>query len=1167
MIAAQPTPDEVHRIGVLWNYGVLDTPREQALDDLTALAAQICGAPIAAISLIDEHRQWFKATVGWEIVETPRDISFCGHAVHQRDLFIVPDASQDERFRDNPLVTGQPGIRFYAGAPLVSPEGLSLGALCVMDHVPRRLTQGQRQALRVLARQVMTHLELRRHMRELVESEGRLRIVTENARVGLVILDRDRRYVYENNAHAEILNLPPSSIVGQRVSDVLPEVYEEQIRPRLDRAFAGERVVYELRRPAGGGDRHYAISLQPTEVNGEVTLVVAVVLDITEPKLAEIACQQLAAIVEFSDDAIISKDVEGIVTSWNKGAEKVFGYTAGEMVGHSILRLIPADRQDEENEILAKIKRGENLEPCETLGQTKEGRVINVSVTASPIKDATGKVIGASKVVRDITERRRAQKELQEERDFILAVVDTVGSLVVVLDREARIVRFNRACEHLTGYSFDEVKGRSAIDLLLAPEETKATKAVFENMCAGHFPCAYENDWMTKDGGRRLIAWSNTALVDTQGVVEYVIGTGTDITERKRAEEERQRVGRRMQVLLESAGEGIYGIDVEGRCTFINRAGAELLGYGPDEMLGRNMHDLAHHHREDGSAFPVEECPIFHAFKEGGQCRVDTEVFWHKDGSSFPVEYSSYPILEQGEITGAVITFTDTTERKQAAEKIAEQAALLDKARDAILVRDLEGKILFWNSGAERMYGWPRLGVVGEQIGGLLYADARKFEEVNALTISHGEWYGELQQLTKDRGEIIVEARWTLIRDHEGRPKSILAINTDITEKKKLEAQFLRTQRMESVGTLAGGIAHDLNNVFGPILMITGLLEHQVTDAESQKLLHLMEASAQHGADLVRQVLAFARGVEGNRMLLNPVSILNEIQDMIRDTFPKKIESNYDPRRGVWPVTGDPTQLRQVFTNLCVNARDAMPNGGTLMVTVENVVLDDMYADMNPESKPGDYVMVTVADTGSGIPAHIRDKIFEPFFTTKEIGKGTGLGLSTTVGILRSHGGFIRVYSEIGKGSTFEVYLPANGASKGAEAVAVGETVLPRGHGELVLVVDDEERMRAVVQSTLEQFGYRVLLAANGAEAVALYAQNRDQIEVVLTDMAMPVMDGPATIVALISMNPNLKIIGSSGLPSDGDFARAAGGGCKYFISKPYTAETILDILAKALRE
>lgn len=261
----------------LRHYTVLDTPPEQALDDLTALAAQVCGAPIAMISLVDAHRQWFKAKVGLKMAETPRDIAFCGHAVHQRDLFIVPDAARDKRFVDNPLVTGEPHICFYAGAPLVSPEEAVLGTLCVIDHVPRTLTQGQERALRVLARQVMTHLELRSRMRELAESEERLQMVTENARVGLVMVNRDRRYIYANSAYAEILDLPSSAIVGQRVPDVLPGAYEEQIRPQLDRAFAGERVAYELRKPAEGGDCHYAVRYEPTKVNGEVTLVVVVV--------------------------------------------------------------------------------------------------------------------------------------------------------------------------------------------------------------------------------------------------------------------------------------------------------------------------------------------------------------------------------------------------------------------------------------------------------------------------------------------------------------------------------------------------------------------------------------------------------------------------------------------------------------------------------------------------------------------------------------------------------------------------------------------------------------------------------------------------------------------------------------------------------------------------
>ena len=265
----------------LRQYAVLDTAPEQELDDLTELAAQICGTPIAAISLVDEHRQWFKARVGLGVRQTPRDVAFCAHTLHQQGLFIVPDAKQDERFATNPLVISEPGICFYAGAPLVTPENVTLGALCVIDHHPRTLTPAQEQALRVLCRQVMTHLELRRHMRDLLESEERLRIVTDNAHVGLVIVNQERRYIYANNAYAKTLALPCSAIVGRHLMEVLPGIYEEQIRPHLDRAFGGERVSYDLRSETVGGDRHYAITYEPTVVNGTVTLVVAVITDIT----------------------------------------------------------------------------------------------------------------------------------------------------------------------------------------------------------------------------------------------------------------------------------------------------------------------------------------------------------------------------------------------------------------------------------------------------------------------------------------------------------------------------------------------------------------------------------------------------------------------------------------------------------------------------------------------------------------------------------------------------------------------------------------------------------------------------------------------------------------------------------------------------------------------
>ncbi len=392
-----------------------------------------------------------------------------------------------------------------------------------------------------------------------------------------------------------------------------------------------------------------------------------------------------------------------------------------------------------------------------------------------------------------------------------------------------------------------------------------------------------------------------------------------------------------------------------------------------------------------------------------------------------------------------------------------------------------------------------------------------------------------------------------------------IGIHTDITERKQLETQFLRAQRMEGIGTLAGGIAHDLNNVLAPILMAIELLKLDHPGDRNQDILSTLERSCQRAASLVEQVLGFARGVEGQRIVVNPHHLMREWVGIMRDTFPKSITVGFTAVSDLWTVTGDPTQLHQVFLNLCVNARDAMPDGGNLNVSLENLVLDETYAAMNVGSHPGTYVLVQVTDNGSGIPPAIRDQIFDPFFTTKAIGKGTGLGLSTTLTIVKSHGGFINLYSEVGKGTRFKVYLPAQTTETAVQTVAVEQTRLPRGHGEMILLVDDEEPIRKIVQDTLERFGYRVLQARHGAEAVAIYVQYRDDITVVLTDMAMPIMDGPALIIALKGLNPQVKIIGSSGLNANGGVAKAVGAGVQHFVPKPYIAEALLKTLREIL--
>jgi nitrogen-specific signal transduction histidine kinase/ActR/RegA family two-component response regulator len=385
-----------------------------------------------------------------------------------------------------------------------------------------------------------------------------------------------------------------------------------------------------------------------------------------------------------------------------------------------------------------------------------------------------------------------------------------------------------------------------------------------------------------------------------------------------------------------------------------------------------------------------------------------------------------------------------------------------------------------------------------------------------------------------------------------------------VTEKKKIELQFMRAQRIESIGILAGGIAHDLNNILAPIILSLDMLKEHATHPDMKFMLDTIDISARRGAEIVRQVLTFARGVEGRRVEIQSRYLLHDIEHIVKDTFPKNIRLQLLLPDDVWTIHGDPTQIHQIMLNLCVNARDAMPNGGTLTVSAENRMLDEQYVAMNIEAKPGPYLVLNVTDSGVGIPPEIIDKIFEPFYTTKEVGKGTGLGLSTVLAIVKSHQGFVHVYSEPGLGTTFKVYIPAETSRSTRAAEPALQETLPRGDGETVLLVDDEEAILTITGQTLQAFGYRVMKARNGAEAVAIYAQQRT-IDVIITDMAMPIMDGPATIYALLQIDPAVKLIAASGLYANGGVAKAGSAGVKHFIAKPYTAATLLGTLRAIL--
>lgn len=466
--------------------------------------------------------------------------------------------------------------------------------------------------------------------------------------------------------------------------------------------------------------------------------------------------------------------------------------------------------------------------------------------------------------------------------------------------------------------------------------------------------------------------------------------------------------------------------------------------------------------------------------------------------------------------------------KRVADAKIREQAALIEKAHDTILVEDLDGKTLYANPSAERLYGWRAEELKSNGAGVELFlpdSDAAKLARATAL--QDGEWNGELRQQTRDGRIVTVASRWTLIRDEAGKPKALLMISTDITEQKQLEAQFLRTQRMNTIGTLAGGMAHDLNNALAPILMGVQLLRRKSSDEEARNLLHLMETSTHRGADMVRQVLLFARGRGGEFEQLEIGPIVRELEKIVRETFPRNIVVDSFLPGDLWLVRGNSTQLHQVLLNLCVNARDAMPDGGKLSLIADNIELGADEATKIQGGRTGQFVSILVSDTGSGIPLEVRARLFEPFFTTKVEGSGTGIGLSTALRIVKSHDGFLRVESEPGEGTTFEIFLPRQ-----TEAAPVVEKVamtIARGNGETILLADDEQAIRELLTAELTSAGYKVLTAANGAEAVALFHANARDVSLFVTDGAMPVLDGLQAAATLRKINPELPVILTSG--------------------------------------
>ncbi len=507
----------------------------------------------------------------------------------------------------------------------------------------------------------------------------------------------------------------------------------------------------------------------------------------------------------------------------------------------------------------------------------------------------------------------------------------------------------------------------------------------------------------------------------------------------------------------------------------------------------------------------------------------------------------------------------DRRQRETAERRIREQADLINKARDAIIVTGLDTVVTFWNKGAERIYGWTSAEVMGRRLEDIFRAEFHpELQRTREGLENADESRCEIRVENKSGKALVIEVSTTLIRDDDGRPKARMSIGTDVTAKKVLEEKFLRVQRLESIGMLASGIAHDLNNVLAPIFLAAPMLREHATDPGDIRMITSLEKSAERGAGLVRQILSFAHGVQGANQRLQVKHLLRETVSVIRETFPKNIKLLDSVAEELWPIMANPTQIHQVLINLCVNARDAMPDGGKLTLQAENCVLDEDAAQSIEGGLAGAWLVLHVEDSGTGIPSEVLQHIWEPFFTTKEVGKGTGLGLPTVRGIVENHNGFISLQTQPGKGTVFRVYLPAAEVSIKDDDAKSKHPFAVRGNGELILIVDDEPQIRDAAAATLARYGYRVLLAKDGAEALALFTTRNKEIAVVITDINMPDLDGATLATVVQQLNSRVKILAMSGLASGAQrpqVQRRTGA----FMLKPFKPEALLQAVDQLL--
>ncbi len=1025
--------------------------------------------------------------------------------------------------------------------------------------------EGFRLGFRGIVRDVTERKQVEKALRE---SEERFRSAFEGANISMCLMDLDGGITRTNNKMCEILGYDKKELERMTVNDIThpedlaasPRFIKQAASGGIDHSQFEKRYVHKQGHIVWG---QVSISLVK-DINGDPLYFISHIQDITERKLAEEALRQseerFRMIFEAGPLGMAFLSPQDEFLDVNDAFCRMIGYSKEELIGLNYLDITHLNDLDASKESARKLLSGElPYLQQEKRYVTKDGRTLWINLTGSFVRDNMGKPLYKLTMIEDITKRKEGDEALKESENRFRSITENAADFIFIKDEARRYIFVNRSMRDLLRLDEREVLGKTPEEVFGA-EQGRVVSEVDSRSFSGE--TVNETRSLSIGDKKFFFNTIQAPLSVKDGKVVSIMGIVRDVSEIMRAEEKLRESEARYRSVFENAGTATLIIEEDNTISMANPEFEKLSGYPREDVEGKMAWTdfVAPEDRERMMKYHVERR------KKNGRAPNEYEfLFLDRDGNA------KHIYNKVGMIPGtkkSVASHTDVTMRKLAEEERVRLNTAIEQAAETILITDTSGSIQYVNPAFEHVTGYARGDAIGENPRILKSGKHSKaFYEDLWQTLNDGRtWSGHFINRKKDGILYEEEATISPVLDSSGKIINYVAVKRDVTNEVRLEEQFRQAQKMEAVGTLAGGIAHDFNNLLQAIMGYTQMLmmSKERGDPELGKLGEIEKAS-QRARVLTQQLLAFSRKVESE---LRPVDLNREVlqvEKLLTRIIPKMIGIELHLEKDLGAIQADPAQIEQIIMNLGVNARDAMPEGGRLIFETGNVILDEGYCKIHLGAVPGEYVLLTISDTGHGMEKETLEHIFEPFYTTKETGKGTGLGLSMVYGIVKSHGGHIMCYSEQGKGTTFKVFFPAiQTESMDERAKREEEKELPGGR-ETILLVDDEELLLALGKEMLERFGYTVLTADRGEKALEIYRREREEISLVIMDLVMPGMGGRKCLEQILKMDPSQKIVIASGYSLNGQAKAALESGAEGYMRKPYELREMLSVIRDAL--